>query len=846
MKILIHQAICGQVEGGGWGLLRTSLQDKNIIKNIVYRTDLQDQTRGIHWTPAIRGFCESDYYLIMKTFEDTSSDVRNGRKFTHVLIISLEYIIKIENIEPIIHLLPTDIDKNTDLKPVILQTDGESKNIIPPVVQGRFNKLINGYISIKNYKNTLIWIGQEYFEVAVIEFWKCLMENERKTFQFGIFFNNYNNESTGISLISVPESVQSKFNNSDFFIIGKNDDYQPIQVLEKMLVGDASMKKRIQDFENTINSGSLDRDAINLVAIGLETFEQLENIYDIKKLNTLSHIIAQYAAEENHGEQYKKRLVTRIADLIQDADYTDITVLKNFKINSYKNARDILGKALTDWLKKTVFSINKKNIINFDFFQQLEIKSKNWWNKIIEDDMSAYLRTVNLSKMDVIYSWINHEPAILSIITPFIDQSKAAENCFIKKLPSKISNTIIKELEKICVNNHWWNLYANILNKHLIFEDALTKLLQMDQDIEHFDSIDIILEGKKPKLIIDYAVKNSEYRMQVIAGKLCHDSPKYLNNLNIQESNWRIIWLEAVRRGNDISDGVNEPQKVIEHLFDLLILGEYISEELLERISKSVYGDILSYNQRSHLWNRLPLNIKANFLQHTSTSLLKSLSENSTTEIPEDTVLLNYISQKGLADFLYFNRNNLKNVLPLFEKFPQLNDSNLRDYLNNYDGQISAIDATQVGKLIARKGFKMAAEAINNRTYKNNNWIYALEECHYILSFVDKGLLAISRTLSNVKIPTAEWWQSAEDLIIELYPNSSSLTTIWKKAGGKESDLIMNTSAANAWNNALFKLKKNHLDKITMNSLLREIRKQYGSNEKFKIIYNLRKNYIKT
>lgn len=847
MKILIHQAICGQVEGGGWGLLSTTLQDKNIVKNIVYRTDLQDQTRGIHWIPAIRGFCESDYYLIMRTFDDTSSDVRNGRKFTHVLIISIENIIKIENLKPIIYLLPTRIDKNPDLKPIMFEMDNKTEKIIPSVIQqGRFNKLINGYINIKSYKNTLIWIGQEYFETVVVEFWKCLMGNERAIFQFGISFNNDNKESAGISLISVPESVQSKFNNSDFFIIGKSDDYIPNQVLEKLLVGDALTKKRIHDFETTIDSGTLDRDAINLIAKGLETFEQLEKIDDIKKLNTLSHIIAQYAPTEKQGEQYKQKLLSRIADLVQDANYTDITVLRHFKTNSYRNAKKILEKALTDWLKKSVFSNNKKNTINLDFFIQFEIKSNNWWEKIIEDEMSTYLQTINLSKMAIIYSWLQQEPSILSIITPFFNRSNDTESYFIKKLPAKISPTLNKELEKICMSNSWWNLYATILNHHLIFEDAITELIKMDQDIGHFDSINIIIKGKKPKLIIDYAINNSESRMQVIAGELCHDSPKYLSNINVQNSNWRAIWLEAIRRGNNIGDGINDPKKMIEHLFDLLISGEHISDELLERISQSEYSDILLYTKRSQLWGRFSPHIKENFLKHTSTSLLKLLSENSTTDIPEDVVLLNYISHKGLADFLYFNRSNIKNVLPLFEKFPQLDDANLRDYLNNYNGQISAIDATQLGRLIERKAFKMAASVVNNRASKKNNWIYALEVCHYILSFIDKGILAISGELSNVKIPTAEWWQSAEDLIIELYPNSASLTTIWKKAGGKESDLLMHTSAADAWNNALFKLRKNHLDKITMNSLLREIRKQYGKNEKFKIIYDLRKNYIKT
>lgn len=86
MKVIVHQSICGEVDKG-WGLIRTTLSDVNIAKDIAFKTDLQEQTSGINWSPAIRGFSEGDYFLIMKTFEDTSPEVRRGRKFSHVLMV---------------------------------------------------------------------------------------------------------------------------------------------------------------------------------------------------------------------------------------------------------------------------------------------------------------------------------------------------------------------------------------------------------------------------------------------------------------------------------------------------------------------------------------------------------------------------------------------------------------------------------------------------------------------------------------------------------------------------------------------------------------------------------------
>ena len=80
----------------------------------------------------------------------------------------------------------------------------------------------------------------------------------------------------------------------------------------------------------------------------------------------------------------------------------------------------------------------------------------------------------------------------------------------------------------------------------------------------------------------------------------------------------------------------------------------------------------------------------------------------------------------------------------------------------------------------------------------------------------------------------------------ELYPNGTSLTTIWKKAGGKESDLLAKGTSSEIWSDVFYKLRKEHFKGITMNNLLKEVKKQYGENQKFKIIYDLRKNFIKT
>lgn len=845
MKVIIHQSICGEVNKA-WGLIKTTLPDVNIAKSIAFRTDLQDQTSGINWEPAIRGFSEGDFFLIMKTFEDTSPDVRRGRKFSHVLMIPKKEIVGMDNIEQIISLLPQEINKNTLLEPISIEVSSSDAVSIPDAIRRKFNKLIHGYININSYKNTLIWIGQEGFDTAVIELWKRLTAIDRQNFQFGIAFNNDHKGTNLISLIAVPESVQSKFVRSDFFFIGKNDNHVPTELIEQLLIGDASVQQRIRNFEKTIESKFLSREDIALIAKGIDTFEQVDSVKDLKKLNTLSHIVAEYAPSDKQGTDFKQRLLNKIVQLAESANFSDLNILRNFKTESFKTSKKTLSTVLIGWMKKCIFSIENKSVGYTSFFEQVKKSNLNWWDKVITEELESYLGSLQASKIVTIYAWLMESPSILSIIKSFIDKSKNAESFFIEKLPKKISKELIGKLQKFSISNNWLRLYAHLLDRQFELSAALTELFKIDQDENYFEAIEAIIAGKDNDSVIDYAVDTGESRMIKIAGKSCHNTPKHLKRMDVLNDNWQLIWVEAIENGSQVQAGLKEPEKEIHKLFDHLIDGNVVSEKLIDKISHSEFGNLLTYPNRANLWKKLPVSIKDNFLVKTSTVLLEQLSENSTIEIPNDTVLSDHICRKGIVDFLYFNRNNIKSVIPIFEKFPQLSDNNLRDYLNNFYGQINAIDATQLGKLIARKRFSNSASAVNSKSSKTNNWRFTLAECYNLLDFWTKLFSTYSGSFLSSSITQDEWWRNTEELIVDLYSNGTSLTTIWKKAGGKESELLMNASPANVWNDVLYKLRRGQFKDITMNDLLKEIKKQYGDNPKFKIIYDLRKNFIKT
>lgn len=846
--MIIHQSIYGDVDNA-WGLIRTSQKDNTIAKNLTLKTDLTEQTIGISWQPAIRGFCIGDQFLIIKTFEDNSAGVRRGRKFSHVLMIQKQEIIKMTSLKPLFELLLPDVKKDIELSQINLDIPKENivnQNKYDKILENRLLKMINGYISIEDYKNKILWLGQDYFDIAVDELWKRLTYTEKESFHFGITFNNDNKENIGINLYTVPDSVSNKFIRTDYFIIRKNDTHLPSNLLEKVIWGEQNAINRVRNFEKKIESTELSRSDIKILEKGLDTFEKVDSTIDLKKLNTLSHLVAKYSPEPANGKVFKEKLLNIIIQRIQNVPFSDIMILRLFKVGSYNNSQNLLSEFLKKYIKVTFFSAKTQISTVKVFFENLKTDSTQWWDVIIFDELKYFGDNIDKKKVKIVYKWLNEIPSALPKLASFLNTNDKTENLLITWLPSKMNDHLWGGLAKLAIDRCWFILYANLLDQKHPMEQSLSELLKVDTREDSYNAIDVILANKNKKSIIDYTIVNGDNRLIKICGRFCNEQPSLLSNINHFDDNWQKIWVEAILCGNIITDGFNNPQEEVYALLEGLINGRIVSELLIEKISESVYGNLIDFPNCPNLWNIIKDPARNNFLSKTSSALLEELSKNSSFVIPSDPVMEMHVAGRGITDYLYYNRTNLKSVIPVFEHFTHLTDQNLKDYLNNYPNDIDAINAKKLGVLIYKRNFKKSADVIYKKASKHNNWRFALTECQHLFDFIKRGILAFSGVLDKVNIPTDQWWDAAQETIIELYSNANNLTTIWKKAGGKESDLKMSGSTADAWSDALHKLRYSKLKKITMDSLLNEINKQYGGNDNFKIIYRLRSAYIKT
>lgn len=846
MNISINQSLCGE-KAGAWDLLKTTIKDPKVAQAIAFKTDLHDTASGKNWGPSIRGFCFDEYFLIIKSFVDPSTTVRPGRAFSHVLILDKKHLEHINDLRPLFEFLPNEVDKNAQIGQISIELSKLKKTEVPTLFEepflGRFKKVISGYVNYTDWSNTIVWVGEQDYNEAVAALWERLTTDEKKIFNFDIYFNANAVPKSTLNLISISERHLSKFQNAGFLIVGLNDNAELSTLSEQILAGHKESHDRITNFANAIDAVTFPRTEWNTVSIVLNTFENFEREKDLKRLATLSHIIATYSSSPKKGAAFKKQLVGHIASLIVNSTYQQFSILKTFKVEAFSKSENVLGKAIKQWLKQKIFKLHVQDQDALTILNNLKQPiAKDWLSRAVVVSFDDFFDNADAHNLQICYEWLSTNPSYLQALKPYLLGVK--EQILVSALPHTVSEILFGILKSYAVERNLYVLHAILLLSRMSTEDALSEQIKIDKEPLSTKALDIIFAKGNDAQIIKAAIEFKDPRIISKAGSLCNEKPFLLTNINISDLTWQDIWAEAIRLGNGVDDGIKQFGHALNQLFELIIQGVGVNQALLTAIANSNYANVLSYSKRNELWSKLDGTNKNLFLKATSANLLRELSNGKNLNVPNDPILSKYVFDHAISDFLYFNNRKMRPVIPIFMRFSNIPNYYLEDYVRQFQGILDGKDAKNLGKVIYQRGSSLAANIVFHRSAKNNSWAIALKECYSLLSFVDKAKIFLSGLIPKVKVSKEQWWTNVEQLLCNYYPNPVSLTRVWQRAGGHESDLLLGVTARETWGKAIKKVKNKEVKKITMNSLLKEVNEEFGHVEDFKFLYKIRKPYI--
>lgn len=837
MTVKIHQATCGE-QNKAWELLRTTLDDNSLAKRIAFQADLQDSPpSGLQWLPILRGFSFGDYYLIIKTYPDNSPDVRNGRVFSHCLIINKSDLKHITDLTPLLALFKAEMDKSIQLEQIILATDKQKKVIIEEALQFRFNKVIQSFVKFTNNSVPIVWVGQDNFEIAVCKLWQLLSATQKESFIFGINFNPTDIAKDNLSFLVIPNNTENKYENKGVSIIRKEDSVELKEFSEQYIAGEDKAISKIETFVKAIEADFPPLNEISTIAKGIPTFENLEKEQDIKLINTLSNIIAKYSTSDNKGVTIKHKLVERISTLVENIDDQGIFLLRNFQTRSFKDSEKKISIGIKRWCLNFLFDEDQNQKRNYAPFiiKIYSLPKENWLANLISLNISIFLADLNLVTAKIIWRWLKNEVSVLEYISNEIENSKTAENYLSESLP-KMDETEYSIVKQFASKRNWFRLHALILKSQYNFLKALEEQLKVDTDHYSIDGIEIITQGNSSKEIVLASVALGDKRCISLSGKLCNTDPKLLADIKIENIYWQDVWLTSINNGNKITDGLKDPLKTVHSFFDVLVSGESVNGSLLEKISTTDFANILNYHNRTKIWSKLSTNVRTKFLEKTSSAFLESISKNSTFQVPLDESLSKYITSNAISTFLYYNSSNIKAVLPIFNAY-KIPEHILRDYVSNYYGKLDVADATQLGQLTYNRSYSEVAYSIYLKAYRTKRFKVALAECLDLLDIFTRGLAWAAGLTSNIEVTKDEWWETFTQLSFSLYVGGPTENKIWTQAGGKDYDLLTKGTGKEVWISALQKLrKKNCNGDITVRKLLKVMLEENKRNEELKTL----------
>jgi hypothetical protein len=833
VKVVIHQALCGELNKS-WELLSTTLPDLALAKRIAFQADLQDSPpSGIVWLPAIRGFSFDKYFLVVKTYPDNSPEVRKGRVFSHVLIINKSDLFKINDLRLLFQHFEQSVNKSLPLTPIFLTSVNDDKIQLSPILQSRFNTVIKSFVNFIHANLPMVWIGQTDFEQAVAKLWQMLNSEQRENFNFGINFNPSEVAKDKLTFIVTPDNLENRFINKGFLLISKQDVTELVDFSDHFIAGHEESVDRITKFMTAIGASSPPLTEVAAISKGLATYESIETEKDLKRLNTLASIIAKYSPKPDKGATVKNKVLKRIVQLLESANEDDLFLLRNFRIESFKDSLKKLTSTCAVWCDQYIFSKEQNERHDYTPFalKVLKLDDNLWLHQVIKGGLSSLLSgNLDLEEAGLFWIWLKNDIAILDELKQYVSSSSKSESNLIETLP-EIDERLIPHIEAFALDRQWFAFYAKLLLLHMDYSNALNAWLNANTNENNVEGLDIIFNEADKNKFVELSIENGDIRLLNLAGHSCHANPSLLAKIDVQKPNWLEIWLISIRQGNSLADGLSDSAKTINEVLDLVVEGKGPNSDLLQHIGNSEFGNVLNYRQRALLWSRIPNRPKISFLEKTADAFLNLLSKNSSQSIPTDTELANYIFSTGIPKYLISKKNNINLAWSVFYAYPNLPESLLRDYILSYQGELDRVNATQLGDFVLQKRYISTAQLIYDLCDNHKKYRKALTQCYSLLGFFARTKASLFGWIDTVAISTDEWWKNFIELAYTLYPGGPNDNKIWLQAGGKEYDLLNGKTGKEVWIAALQKLRNKECSgEISIKKLLKHMLQEHRKN----------------
>ena len=790
----IEQALYGEDrDRGGHSLLEASGDDE-VSNEVFHRLDLPDTAPiDVEWSPFLRGFPHRDRYFLSRTFLDTRAS-RGGMVFSHALIVSLDDMVRISDLRPLVKLLAADERSRPFMEAVDLASVGTQ----PP----ESHDLMNAAEALASMKKLpAVRVGHVGFDDLVVALWARLLPTMRRNFAFRLSFSpNDLVEDTTPALVCTPHAVVGCW--AGYRVIGSGISQEPTSPGSAMLSGRGNDALFLEFMREIGAEPETFRD-----------FQLLDQAYKFSmKQRTLRscigavRLIEKLSPDSKVGRDRKDIHLQRLMEVIIGADVEEILLMRNLQFSAFPSPNRVWEK-LETWAMESIYPHDQDRHMLLALKDATSDSAVVGWRAALLDGLMAAARACKPAFVDAFWRWIQVCPDIVDSAFCDVMTEKDVEACIAEAAPHNIDEEIAETLLVLARSRGWLRMHGVVLSTTCRPLDSVRQQIAVDTDQSFIEGVRFSLRNAKQKEILNCALEIGDPRAIALAGEAVARQPDLLRSVDFSELNAQAIWQKALVINPESWRGLVNPKAAIYIVLDRLLDGEKVKSSLVDQLSLSPIADLGGYPHRAKVWRHVDGFARDNFLATTVKGWLERAADSHVPFKPEPELQSAILVADALEPTL--NRlcpDHFGTAVRIISALDQYDENRFVSLIRHVIANLfslSASDAEGIGRLILNRRWVEAAHYVV-REYQSGRGDLkpTLRTCYHILGFWTRLSLGLT------PLSESEKWDALADLATELYPGGPNEKGVWERAGGNDSDLLLHEDGRMQWRKALRNVRK--------------------------------------
>ena len=788
----IEQALYGESRGGH-SLLEAS-GNKELSSEVIQRLDLPDTAPpDVEWSPFLRGFPYRNRYLLSRTFLDTRAS-RGGMVFSHALIVPLDEITRISDLRPLLEILTPD----ERIRPTVQTIDLPSIEREPP----ESCDLLDATEALASTKKLpAVRVGHVGFDDLAVALWARLLPRMRRNFAFRLSFgpDDLVDDITP-ALVCTPHSTIARW--SGYRVIRSGAVQEPTSLASAVLSGRRNADSLL---EFMCEIGAEPETFVDLQLLD-QAYQFSIKQQTLESCTRAVRLIGKLSPNSKVGRNRKDILVRQLMEVVIRADAEEILLMRNLKLSAFPSP-DRVWRTLETWATENVYSHDQDRHMLLVLKDATSDGAVAGWRAAFLSGLAEAARACKPDLAEAFWRWVQICPDAVDSAFRVVMAEADVERCVAEAAPRIISEEIAETLLVLVRSRGWLRVHGVVLSSKCSPLDSVRQQIVVDTDLSFIEGVRLALRNAKQKEIVNCALEIGEPRTISLAGETVAKYPNLLASVDFSVLNAQTIWQKALAIDSDSWQGLVDPKAAIYVVLDCLLDGRRVNSSLVDQLSLTPVADLGSYPHRAEVWRHVNSFARGNFLAATAKGWLEHAADGHVPFKPEPELQSAILAADALEPILSgLCPDNIGSAVRIISALEQYDENSFVRLIHDVIAAslpLSVFDAEGIGHLILnRRWEKVAEDVVKNYRSGRRDFKPTLRTCHDILNFWTR------LSLDLTPLSESEKWDALENLATDLYPSGPNEKGVWQRAGGNDSDLLLNENGRTQWREALRNVRK--------------------------------------